>query len=158
VQTYELKDDQGRLRAFEVGNIALGRRGVAAVVRSVPGARVLRGPRILSWWREETFCEFEIGRAHFTASELFGDNSRYWIGPLSQGFPEETEVVRSAFAAHSSQRWLMGVRIVALGLVVGGLLLMLLTGRPLGLGVFFTGGITLTLAWAAAVFGFLRRR
>jgi len=36
VKTYGLKDEDGRVRAFEVSNFILGRHGVCRVVRTIP--------------------------------------------------------------------------------------------------------------------------
>jgi len=102
VRTFEQRDEQGRLRAFEIENVALDRRGVAALVRQLPGVRVLRAPRLLSWWREETFCEFELGTIRFSASEPFGDNSCYWIAPKEPGAFHLSRSTRRTFGCSSS--------------------------------------------------------
>ena len=163
MRTYDLKDEEGRVRAFEVDNIVLGRGGVAAVVGRLPGVRLIRRPRILSWWREEEFCEFEVEGVHFVASEPFGDNSRYWIGPRPPMFVKQTAIVRAAFAAYLSARWLVWVRRLTFGLAASGLILLFLAsvetwafGKQLGLGIFLAGGIPLTLIWLIASRGLLR--
>lgn len=96
---FDLCDPAGRPVAFEVRNSLLGRRRACAIAARVPGARVLRRPRLLSWLREETFCEFEVGRVRFEIAEPFGDNSRYWIGPVTRRPHPELAAVRAAFAA-----------------------------------------------------------
>jgi hypothetical protein len=101
---YELKDKDGRIFAFEVDNVLLSRRGVCRILRSVPGVRILRAPRFLSRFREEEFCEFELGGRRFKAWEPFGDNSRYWIGPEPAQWCEQVDLVRDAFVRHSSLR------------------------------------------------------
>jgi hypothetical protein len=78
VKTFDLLDADGRLHAFEVENFPLGRRGLVRVVKTVPGATIIRKPsRLFSWFREEEFCEFAVGNRRFVADEPFGDNSRY---------------------------------------------------------------------------------
>lgn len=97
VRVYELRDASGRVFAFEVD--ASGRRGVTAVARAIPGTRVTKAPRFLSWFREEVFCEFELGGVKFEIWEPFGDNSRYWIGPSDHQWHPETQAVITAFAS-----------------------------------------------------------
>jgi len=38
MKVYDLKDDEGRVFAFEVDNSVLGRHGLCRVVRGIPGA------------------------------------------------------------------------------------------------------------------------
>jgi hypothetical protein len=100
VKLHELKDESGRVFAFEVDVTLRGRRGVCSVVRRIPGVVVTKAPRFVSWFREETFCEFEFGGVAFQAVEPFGDNSRYWIGPKdAPAWHPEIEVVLQAFRA-----------------------------------------------------------
>jgi hypothetical protein len=102
MRIYELHDQRGRVFAFEIGVPWGGRRRVCSIVRKIPGARVIRAPRLLSWFREEAFCQFEIGGVRFQALEPFGDNSRYWIGPTdAPRWHPETEAVLRAFAGAS---------------------------------------------------------
>src|SRR2546427_2304472 len=122
MRVYDLKDETGRVFAFEVDNFWLGRRGVAAVVRTIPGAR-LSGP-IPTGYLDE-FCEFELGGERFVAWEPFGDNSRYWIGPKPPVFSERTAAVRDAFVAYVPRKWFSTVRAVALGLLVAGAIVVL---------------------------------
>jgi hypothetical protein len=69
---HELKDKEGRVFAFEIGNFLVSRRRVCRIVRSIPGVRILRTPRFLSWLREDEFCEFELGGYKFKAWEPWG--------------------------------------------------------------------------------------
>jgi len=81
VRVYELRNETGDLFAFEVDVSWGGRRRVCAVVRRIPEAKLRQAPRFLSWFREETFCRFELDGTEFEICEPFGDNSRYWVGP-----------------------------------------------------------------------------
>ena len=86
MRVYDLKDASGRVFAFEVGNLWLGRRGVAAVVRTIPGARVVRSPgREVAFFAEEEFCEFELGGVRFVAWEPYGDSSSLLDRPQATG-------------------------------------------------------------------------
>jgi hypothetical protein len=99
MNAYDLKDESGRMFAFEVDVTLRGRRAVCSAIRAIPGVTVTKMPRLLSWLREETFCEFEVGGVAFQALEPFGDSSRYWIGPKdSPCWHPEIEVVRQAFS------------------------------------------------------------
>lgn len=98
MRTFPLYDDDDRLLSFEIGNSVIGRRGVCQVIEAIPGAALLRKPRFLSWFREAEFCEFTIGGERYIAEEPFGDNSRYWIGPVPPRWLPQTERVHDAFA------------------------------------------------------------
>lgn len=100
MKTLDLLDKEGRLHAFEVENLLLGRRRVVKIVKTIPGVKITREPlRFLSWSREEEFCEFVVGDRRFVAWEPFGDNSRYWIGARPPGSCPELQIVRDAFIA-----------------------------------------------------------
>jgi hypothetical protein len=77
LRLYDIKDEQGRVVAFEVDNLALSRSRLCHIVSRIPGARITRRPKFLSWLREEAFCEFELDGFMFEAWEPYGDNSRY---------------------------------------------------------------------------------
>ena len=97
MRVHDLRDGQGRVFAFEVANIIIGRGGACVIVNQIPGCRILRGPGLLSWLREDQFCEFEIDGRRFVIQEPFGDNSRYWIGLEPPVWCEQVDVVRNAF-------------------------------------------------------------
>ena len=110
---HDLKDAGGRVFAFEVDNSALGRAGVCRLVSRIPGCRVVRRPKTLSWLREDDFCEFEVGGVRFAAVEDFGDNSRYWVGPQPPRWVPQVETVRQAFISKTGvSRWLRGEIVV----------------------------------------------
>jgi len=99
MKTYDLHDDQNRVFAFEIRNLGLGRDGVCRVVETIPGATLVRRPKkFLSWFREDTFCEFTVDGETYEVEEPFGDNSRYWVGPRPPRWLPQTERVRDAFA------------------------------------------------------------
>lgn len=98
MKTFDLRDREGHLYAFEVNNVLLGRRGLLRVVRTIPSVRITRKPLVLlSWFREEEFCEFTVGDRRFVAWEPFGDNSRYWVGPQPLCRCTELSMVRDTF-------------------------------------------------------------
>ncbi len=79
MKIYEMRNDEGLDTGFEVSNLLLSRNRTCQIVRSIPGAKVLREPKSWSWRSEDAFLEFELGGERFLAIEPFGDNSRYWI-------------------------------------------------------------------------------
>ena len=103
MRTHDLKDGEGRVFAFEVDNCFLGRGGLCRLVARIPGCVVVRRPRRFRF-AEDEFCEFELDGVRFLAWEPFGDNSRYWVGPKSDGttppkwYPQ-IDRVRAAFRA-----------------------------------------------------------
>ena len=95
MKVYDLKDVEGKVFAFEVD--CVGRRAVCRIAQRIPGARILKRPRWLSWFREQEFCEFELDGVNFLIAEPFGDNSRYWVGPRPRSWHPQIETVREAF-------------------------------------------------------------
>jgi hypothetical protein len=71
--------DEPGVFALEIDNRSTNRRNVVKAIASFPGAKVKRQPKILSWFREEVFCEFEIEDDAFYVFEPFGDSNFYWI-------------------------------------------------------------------------------
>lgn len=106
MRTYRLIDDQGRLVAFEVSSL-LGRRLACRVAASVSGAHI-----VSTNLREDRFCEFDIGSSRLAIEEPFGDNSRYWVGPVNGLAAEAVERVQAHFAKSRIGTW--AVRIGAL--------------------------------------------
>jgi len=100
MKVYDLQDKEGRNFAFEVPNSFIGRSEVARIVGAIPGATLVRKPKMFSFVSEEEFCEWEINGVHFKAWEPFGDNSRFWIGPNPVRWTSEIQVVRHAFLQH----------------------------------------------------------
>ncbi len=98
MKIYELKDKEGRVFSFEVGNMFLSRRCVCKIVLTIPGAKLIKRPCFLSRFREEEFCEFEVDGQIFAACESFGDNTRYWIGPKPEIWKPQIEKIKEAFA------------------------------------------------------------
>lgn len=97
MHVHDLMDETGRVFAFEVSNTIIGRGGACAIVKQIRGSKILRGPRFLSWFREDEFCAFEVNGQRFVIEEPFGDNSRYWIGPEPPVWCAQVDTVRQAF-------------------------------------------------------------
>ena len=101
MRIYDQQDAEGRVISFEISNLLISRSGVCAVAETVPGALVIERPRPFMRTADDEFCEFEVDGQRFKAWEPFGDNSRYWIGPVPTRWCPQTEAVRAAFAAHT---------------------------------------------------------
>ena len=104
MKTYDFKDADGRVFAYEVDNFHLGRNGLCRLVTRIPGCIVARKPNWFRWpFRgEDEFCEFELDGIRFVVWEPWGDNCRYWVGPKSEegSSPKwcpQVERVREAF-------------------------------------------------------------
>ncbi len=99
MRTYPIENEFGELHAFEIDNFRIGRSGTAKIIEGVPGVVMLRKPKkLLSWFREEVFCEFKLNGVHFQIDEPYGDNSRYWIGQKEVGgWCPELDTIHKAF-------------------------------------------------------------
>ena len=82
MKTYDLKDGDGQLYAFEVGSL-LFRNGVSHILRRIPGVSIVWAPSRFKApsGAVDAFCEFELEDVRFIVCEPWGDNSRYWVGP-----------------------------------------------------------------------------
>src|SRR5262245_20649035 len=74
----EMRNDDGILSGFEVSNILLSRGRACRIAGRVPGARILRNPRLFRSG-DDDFCAFEVDGVPFLIIEPFGDNDVYWI-------------------------------------------------------------------------------
>jgi hypothetical protein len=96
---------QNELYVFEIRSFLLSRSRVVKILRSIPGINIRRTPRFLSRFREQEFCEFELGGQVFKVWELFSDKSharslrvRIVVGTKqSAGSREQMNLVRDAF-------------------------------------------------------------
>jgi len=96
MRVYDLIDRQGRPFVTEVVR-SIGRNAICHVIQQIPISTILRGPRFLSWFQEEQFCEFDVSGQRFVVEEPFGDNSRYWIGTDPPGWCAQIDDVRDVF-------------------------------------------------------------
>ena len=97
MKTYPLLNEEGKLYAFEVGNLMLSRRRATKIVEEIPGSTVIRRPKWFSFSNQDIFCEFILNKVHFLIEEPYGDNSRYFIGKKESGWCPELEVVMKTF-------------------------------------------------------------
>jgi hypothetical protein len=72
----EMHNDAGLYTGFSVSNLLLSRRRACRIAANVPGARVLRTPRLFG---PDDFCAFEVDGVPFLIIEPFGDNDQFWV-------------------------------------------------------------------------------
>jgi hypothetical protein len=99
MKVYDITDSEGHVMAFEVSNAFLSRSTACRVACGIPGAKLIRKPRIFP--SQDDFCEFEIEGVAFVVWEPWGDNSRYWVGPKSERWVPQITQVRDEFARWS---------------------------------------------------------
>jgi len=93
MKTYALWREDGTLRGFEIANLWVPLRIVAAVLNSVEGVESVRWNR-----SSENRLEFTYRGERCVVHEPFGDNSRYWIGPKEAGVSDlNISALRNAF-------------------------------------------------------------
>lgn len=81
MKTYPIKDKTGRLYAFEIENAYIGLRPLVGTISSVPGVSDIRS-RAADERPDDVRVTFRFAGGAFVIVEPFGDNSRYWIGPV----------------------------------------------------------------------------
>ena len=91
MKVYDILDDAGCVRAFEVSNLFLSRRRTCDIINGISGVEVTRS------LREAVFCSFTLDGQRFWAEEPWNDNSRYLIGPEGEERQPLISVVRSRF-------------------------------------------------------------
>jgi hypothetical protein len=85
-----LEHESGKLVALEMPIIWSGRHGLCRKVSRVPGVAITRRPKLMSWLREESFCQFSLNGVDYEILEPFGDNTHYWLAPLDANSHDET--------------------------------------------------------------------
>ncbi len=97
MKTFDVRDKQERLVAFEISNFCVSRSKICSIISQIPNTEILRKPKLFSSLREEEFCEFKIGDHNFVIWEPFGDSSRYHIACTKQGCEDVTKYLKEYF-------------------------------------------------------------
>jgi hypothetical protein len=100
MKIYDLKDETGRIFAFEVWNF--GRHRACRFVSKIPGVKILKRQKHFQFFSHDKFCEFELKGLKFVLWEPWGDSSRYWVGPEPANWCPELAEVRKAFASYKA--------------------------------------------------------
>jgi hypothetical protein len=100
MKTFPLSDAGQAPGAFEIENIYVSRRLIAAVLKGIEGVTdvQLRGSFLTS---DDVRVAFLFSGHPCLVWEPFGDNSRYWIGPEDlDGREPDMSLVRAAFEGY----------------------------------------------------------
>ena len=82
MRTYPIKDETGRLFALEVDVVFCSVRDLIKVIATAEGVTDAKAGR-RSFSELDVRATFRYQGDEFAVVEPFGDNSRYWIGPVS---------------------------------------------------------------------------
>ena len=102
--TYQvLTTEAGCTAAFEIENLGVTRSGCARLLRKIPGVADVQPIKLRRLLRTDQRVTFKYLGQDFEVMEPFGDNSRYWIGPVnpSNGRPDIT-AIENAFTRSES--------------------------------------------------------
>ena len=92
MRVHDIRDENGRVQAFEVSTFFLDRRALRQIVRAIPGVTVLAYRPY-----KERLCEFKVGGVAFLVHEHWGESDRYWVGPAEAGWSPHLAVIRETF-------------------------------------------------------------
>ena len=93
--TYQvLATEAGCTAAFEIENLGVTRGGCARLLRKISGVTDVQSIKWRRLLRTDQRVTFKYFGHDFEVTEPFGDNSRYWIGPVSpsNGTPDITAI------------------------------------------------------------------
>ena len=112
MKTYPIKDDKGQLFALEVDMVYCGLRNLVEVIASVDGVTdaAVNGAHASGGDARATF---RYMGDNFAVTEPFGDNSRYWVGPVDNSARRDIAPIEERLRAFQPS---------ALRRIVGGLL------------------------------------
>jgi len=77
MKTYPIKRNDGQIFAFEIPAAGLWTGSLARRLRRAPGVANVRRVH-----RDDHRLKFELNGEPFVVWEPWGDNSRYWVGPV----------------------------------------------------------------------------
>lgn len=81
MKTFAAKEDGSRLIAFEIENIYVSRKAVAKILAPISGVTDVRCVGRFGS-ADDIRVSFSYLGVDCVVLEPFGDNSRYWIGPM----------------------------------------------------------------------------
>ncbi|MCW5574222.1 MAG: hypothetical protein KIT37_14465 [Steroidobacteraceae bacterium] len=92
MRTYPIKDETGRPFALEVDVVSCSVRDLVKVIAAVEGVTDAKAGRPSSSERDVR-ATFRYQGDEFAVVEPFGDNSRYWIGPVSDNLKRDVSPI-----------------------------------------------------------------
>lgn len=98
-----LTTEASRTAAFEIENLGVTRGACARLLRTIPGVTDVQPIGVRRLLRTDQRVTFKYLGQDFEVMEPFGDNSRYWIGPVnpSDGKPD-ISAIEDAFKRSES--------------------------------------------------------
>lgn len=99
MKTYPIKDAEC-LFALEVDVVACSVRDLIKLIATVEGVTDAKIGGSSSATDRDVRATFRFYGDDFAVVEPFGDNSRYWIGPISEGRKRDISVIESRLASH----------------------------------------------------------
>lgn len=114
MKTYPMNKN-GTTTAFEIENTLISRRGIARLLRNLPGvSNVQLGGHFGS--ANDVRVSFNYHGSEYEVEEPFGDNSRYLIGPKDPS-PETRSIedIEAAFRGFRPTLWRRLLSILLVG-------------------------------------------
>ena len=100
MQTYPLFNQAGRLFAFEIENVYVGRRRIGALLARVNDVSEVKVSRSFLP-RGDVHVDFLYGGKQYVVWEPWGDSSRFWIGPREESDePVDIQALEKVFRSY----------------------------------------------------------
>jgi hypothetical protein len=100
MQTYPLFNQAGRLFAFEIEKVSLGRRKIGSLLGGVGDVSDVKVSRSFLT-AEDVHVDFLYAGKAYVVWEPWGDSSRFWIGPREESDePIDIQVLEQVFRSY----------------------------------------------------------
>jgi hypothetical protein len=99
MKTYPIQDNAGRLIALEVDVKYASVRTLSRLIADVSGVSKVR-PRGPLSNAGDVRATFDYSGVECAIVEPFGDNSRYWIGPIAKSVAPDMLVIQNRIASY----------------------------------------------------------
>lgn len=99
MRTYPIKDESGCLFALEVDVVSSSVRDLVKVIATAEGVTEANAGRPSSNERDVR-ATFRYQGDEFAVVEPFGDNSRYWIGPVSGSLKRDVSPIEKQLKSY----------------------------------------------------------
>lgn len=98
MKTYPVSDNEKSAHpfAFEIDNAYVSLRKIVSILRATEGVSEVRRRKSFSS-PSDIHIRFLFKRKEYVVWELYGDNSRYWIGPDENVDPVDIGDLKAAF-------------------------------------------------------------
>ena len=98
MKTYPIKREDGSIHAFEIPSTWISMHAIKKILSSIPGVTSIN--RKLN---SDDRLEFMYNNEAWVVNEPWGDNSRYWIGPINtDNHSISATSINSAFVEYQS--------------------------------------------------------